>query len=337
MIDEVTAAIEASVADLKDSGADTSPAEDTAVDTPTETAAAEPADTKTDEPNEEAELSALEKELVSKTPTLQKGRINVSRHQAVLTRARKQHEAALAEVQKKYDALKTYESPEVAARIKAFEIFERDPDRALQILQTIPDYKTRLDKLVEDAVSSRAPKETPKAPEEPKMVLRDDGTLGYDAEGIKALLAKERAELQKEYDARLAKYEETLKPFQDAKENHEQLMASVERQRPVLENARTNWKGFSEHESAIRAELSKPGNERIGLFEAYLNVVAYPQMKDPATMEAELTPKILKKISENSSATKSLRAGLPEAHVQAEAAADDTEAIIRDSIRGLKR
>src|SRR5262245_61475201 len=166
MSDEITGIIESAAADLSASEApapDPAPSEASGSAVPEGGAASDrgaaPAESApaapppaappvmTPEQTEEAELGALEQELLAKDGRL-RGRMGVARHQAILSRVRKQHEQILAQAADQLERAKQYETPEFTERMRAFQIAESNPDAFLQILQAIPQDKAGIDALI---------------------------------------------------------------------------------------------------------------------------------------------------------------------------------------------
>lgn len=328
------AVVEAAVADLKESnpgiGEETA---DTSSETPETTGEAAETPKADADPNEESELAELQKELVTKNPNI-RGKIDVARHQAVLTRTRNRYEQQIAEARKEAERFKQYEAADFQSRLKAFEISEQDPDRFLEILGSVPEYKSRLEARIAEAIkAAQAPalKE-----EEPKPdVLNPDGTLGFTPETAQKLIdfrvRQALAEQQKKYDERFEALDNDLKPVREQQKAIQDLNESIGRQSTRLENAREYWPGFKENEAKVTALMLQPGNERMSLEAAYGHVV-YP-------MRDQMRADVVKEMSEKSRATKpTLRPGLPEATADPDTPeANDTESIVRRELAKLKQ
>lgn len=333
------AVVEAAVAELHDADAGAETTVDNSAETPeTGAAAGHEPDTKAEtEPNDEAEIAAVEKEWLAKNPGA-KGRIQTSRHQAILTRTRNRYEAQLAELNKRAEGFKRYEDPEFQNRLKAFEISETDHNRFVEILLGVPQYKQLFDSRVAEAVKA-ATAAPPKVEEPPKPdVLREDGTLGYSAEAAEKLAQfyakKEREAAEKQYEERFSKLDKDLQPVREREEAIAKLNDSIDRSRSRLERSRERLPGFKENESKILEYMMQPGNERVDLDEAYANVL----FKTRDQVRAEEHANIAKQLSEKSKATRTVRPGMPEATAEPDdsSEANDTESIIRRSIAGLR-
>lgn len=368
--DGVFTAIENAVAELHDSGAGDEPA-DTGADTGAETTEVEAAETpgstevvaetkpdtepatpaadeKPADPSEEDDLKKLEQELLAATPTLGKGRIKVSRHQALLTRTQRQAEAAqakaLAELQEKFEPLRKYEMPEWAERLEAIQVAETQPERFFnEVLLKTPEYQRLVDAYVDAKLAERGTKqpETPAATigEMPKPdVINPDGSLGYSAEGARNLVQWELAKAQQtfkgELDTRLEGLRKEITPLAEARKTEQQLQAAVARMKPILDDARTNWPGFKDHEPAIAAEMRKPGNERMTIHDAYRKVVIPTFATDRAKMEAEITKKVLADLNKPKPKTAASPGSVPAAKGHDPNVARETEDVIRAAIAG---
>jgi hypothetical protein len=314
-MEDLTSVVEQAVSEATDAGvfgdsdagdtmpdATTDPAPDATTETPDATAdsteatpaATEPAATENVAPetkpetkpttptakSEADELAEIKTELLGKTPGLAKGRIPVIEHQAVLTRARRKHEAEVAALNTKIEGYKPYDSQDVKEQIAAIRLAENNPDVFFnKVLMNDPRYKALVDARVAEAAKTVAPAATTPAaeaakPEMPKPdVLNADGTLGYSAEALQKALEFSLAKERDAQAAEMKKLREELAPVTQRAEMETRLTAAMDRQGQVLSNARKNWRGFTDHEPAIRAELAKPGNESIDLFQAYSNVV----------------------------------------------------------------
>lgn len=293
-------------------------------------------------PDEAAELSALEQELVAKDPRLAHARkMPALRHTAIVHRLRRQYEGAMAEAAKKIEAAKQYEAPEFRDRLTAFQIAERNPDQFLQILQAIPAYKTRLDALVEAALATRAPAAPPppvppvEEAEPAPDTLLEGGGMGYSTERANQLWEYRLRQARKEYDAKLAKLEEGIKPIQQERQTRERIEQAYTRTGQQLADARTNWPLFKEYEPKIREELAKPGNERMQLDQAYRVVVVAAERADRTRIETETRAKIQQELNGHAQAPRSLRPTLPPAQAARSEGSDEIDAIIRDAARSL--
>lgn len=331
MSDEISQIISDSIASIED----TSTPEPTESATPEPNAGADaaveaaPAAEAASVPDEEAELGTLEKELVEKDPRLNNGQIATRRHQAVLTRQRRQAEAEKAELLAKYEKVKQFENYD-PNRLRALEIAETDHDRFVEILQGIPQYKAIFDGWRQPAAPAAAPA-APVAEEPRPDVLLSDGSLAYSAEGqqkvIEYRLAKEREAYRKE----LEELRGTVKPILEERQSRVNLDKAMVRMKPVLENARATWDGFADNEGEIKAAWQ--ANPRMTLEGAY-QAVMIPKFKaDKTKLEADIRAQVIKDMNEKSKGSSAIRPVLPEAIPGAGNTDDEITAIIRQSFR----
>lgn len=343
---DITPVIESAMAaaGIDEASTNDTPAAETVTLEPAAGDPAAPPAEKTAEQTEEDELKALETELTTAKPELSRGRISVSRHQAVLTRARRQAERQLEEAKA---ASAAYEAPDFKERLAAIQLAETNADAFVnQVLMNNPNYRAVFDAMFETRLKTHRPaqEDTKPAPvevvEKPKPdYLYADGTVGYTAEGQEKLLAWQAAELRKEHAAELKALRDELRPITEQHANAQQLNKSMQAKEVEVRNARSRWAGFKEYEKDILAELSKPGNERMGLEEAYDNVVpakiAAKTAQDSVTQEqlkATLRAELIKEMNEKSA----VRTGVTPGNLPAPTNSDaprDTEDVIRESMR----
>lgn len=241
------------------------------------------------ETSEEDELKAIEAELTTKTPALNKGKLSVSRHQAVLTRERKKHEAALKEIQDRYAQ---YEDPQVKQRLAAFQLAETDHEVFFNRLIQHPKFQPLVERLTKAQQADLAKSEAAKPVTAAELVepkpdyLNADGTLGYTAEGAKALAEYKTALVRSELQAEIARLTGQVAPILRERQAVEQLGQMREAVAPVLASAR-RWQGFTEHEADINAYMSRP--EFNGLSAAQALEKAYDAVVPPRLKLAEET------------------------------------------------
>ena len=291
-------------------------------ETPAATAEAAP-------PDDEAELGSLEKELVEKDQRLSRSSIPSSRHQAVLTRNRRQHEAALAEISAKYEKVKQFENYD-QNRLRALEIAEQDPDRFLEILQGIPEYKTRFD-------GWRQPTSQPAAPAAPALeapkpdVLLSDGTLAYSAEGQEKVIEYRLAKQAEAFEQKIAALQGTVKPVLEQHQSRIELEKAFVRTKPIIDNARATWEGFSDNEGEIQQVWR--ANPRLTLEGAY-QAVMIPKLKaDKTKLAAEIKADLIKEMNAASKGSSMVRGVLPEVAPTAGNTDGEIDAIIRNAVR----
>lgn len=296
--------------------------------------------------DDESALAAIEAELVTKTPGLKKGRIPVSRHQAVLTRERRQAEEKIKALEAFKAKADDYGSESVQTALKVMKLAENHPEVFVkQVLLNDPRYRSVLEGLAKPApVAAPAAKAEEPIGEQPKPdVLLPDGTIGYSAQQMQKLLdwrltsEKQSSKAEREaLEKRLADLDAKFKPIQEQREAQEKVGSALSQMKALLDDARTNWPGFKDHEADIRAELSKPGNGRMGLDAAYRAVVLPRLMADKTKMEADIRASILAELNKAKPTDRRTTAGAAEATVNDDdTPADSTESIVKKALREL--
>ncbi len=295
------------------------------------------------EEDEDAAIKALEAELVSKTPTLQRGRISVSRHQAVLTRNRnkwdeekKSYDAKLKDVEAKYN------DPAVQRKLQMISLAETDSGKFFSALKQLPGYQELLKKEF-DEFAKTMPKAEAKAEAQAKVatevpapdVLLADGRVTYSPEQMQEVAKYITGSLTEKFSAELEKVRGEVKPVVEERRHTAELSAATERMTKKIAHAEANWEGFKEHAPAIGAYIRQPENiaRGVSLEEAYIAVV--PGALAKAKAEAAATAKV--------EATKTLQQRVPKESIRpgstavAKAAKEDSttdmEAIIRASMK----
>jgi hypothetical protein len=349
--DAITEAVATLPADEADSseptGTDTPDAPDTGAETPdtgaeTPDTGAETPEGEKPDPSEDDELAGIEQELVSKTPGLRGGRIAVSRHQAVLTRARRKHEAELQELQQQ---LKPLQSQETQAQLAMLRIAERDMDSYVnKVLIKDERFGRVLNGLVERELQKRgavpkgqAEAATPEKMPEPDR-LNSDGTPGYSAEQTQKVVEWRLRQAQQETAKEIAALREALNPLQEERAYNQRLSQANQRVTSLLEDARQNWTGFTDHESAIREELAKPGNETMRLHEAYVRVVPKRLVTNEEQLRTKIRADLLKEMQGKKGTRVAAPGSLPAVTADSDGEPRDTADVIREAVAsaGLK-
>jgi hypothetical protein len=295
----------------------------------------------TKEPSEEDELKAIEAELAGKEPKLKKGAIPTSRHQAVLTRERRKHEAEITKIK---DQLKPFESKDVKEKIAAADLAEHNPTVFLRkVLLNDPRYKAEIDALVQERLGETT-KETKPATtavdeERPKPdIVLSDGSIVYSREQNEKLVQWHVDQLKKDHADELTKLRKEIDPLLATHKNATALGSSMTKMQKVLDAARTTWPQFKENEAAMRAEMQKPGNERMSLEDAYRTVVIPTLLTDREKIRAEERAAVMKDL-EGQRAKGTARPGASAPAVAGDANDPDRDPItdvIAAAARGLR-
>jgi hypothetical protein len=320
--------------------------EDVTVESPAPPAApAEPQVVAPGTETEEQSLRAIEQELIAKNPNLKKGRIPTARHQAILTRDRRRAEAQIAELTPLKELAQQFQSEDTQVRLKVANLMEKDPEALVhKVLMHDPRYRAIFESFAKPAAApaaAPAPQSAPPAPTEKPAadVLLPDGSVGYSAQRASELIewriAQERTAAEQREAAlakRIEQFEQQFEPIVREREDTAQFNAAVTRQRGVLEDARTNWPGFKDHEAAVRAEMFKPGNERMTLDQAYRKVVVPTLAVQRDQLRATLRAEILAEI--NKARPVVTRQGTPDVSAP-NPASMTTDQIVRAATRSL--
>jgi hypothetical protein len=328
--DIISGAATAAGLDMSDSGggeSDWSGGETAAPEETTEAVAAPEApvaETPAEEQPNPAEAELSEQELAQP-------HIPVNRHKAVLTRARREAEKQVAEINAKYEALKHFESPDVQERLNALEVAEKDPRRFAQALASDPTFAPIFQELFAQAQPQAQPVPQQVAGEAPGPdITLPDGSQTYSVEGLQKLLdynLKQRMETVNK------DFEERLKPFaQIAEERRQAQMLEQAKQQmlPVLEEARKTLPQFKENEAEMRTWLEQPANSRKTLHEAWFAVV-FPKINKS---QEDMRKQVLGEMNKKSAA---VNPG-PQAVAQKPASGSrTTEDIIREKYEQLSK
>lgn len=342
MSDPITAAIEGAIAASAPAESESAVADTEVVaeETPSDTPAEEPAAEAVAEDGQPAAEPAKDADLASAEPAKPKGKrgpIPYDRHEAVLTKQRRESEAKLAEAQARIEALAKYESEDHQAQIKFLHLLETEPARAVEILRQVdPQRFGKLTWAEQQAAAKEIGKQiVAEVAEKPQPdTILPDGSPGYSAEAAERLVQWQIGQAKQDYESKLKALEDRISPITTEHEARVAFGQAVERQRPILENARKNWKGFSDNEPEIRKALAD--NPTWDLNEAYRSVVIPKLTADTDRIRAEERKKLLDELNAKGKAGGSLVPGtLPAASAKTSNEPRDLEDVIRESIRSL--
>lgn len=266
-------------------------------------------ETKTDaEVAEEAEIAKIQAELKAKNPKLA-GRIDVDRHQAVLTRQRNQAKAEFdAAVEKHQAELKDIEwakDPEARAAVEALSLADSDPEKFIGLLLNDPRYQglitLKQKQELQAAVEGHSGGE---GRPEPDQTTPDGSMKYYSHEGLQTLMAWERKEAAREAKDAIDK---EYGPLKQEFQQRNQWNSAVVNAKKTLEGARRDWAGFAEHEAAIGKALA--ADAKLELHDAYRQVV-FKALSDKAnTSEAEMRKRIMAEMNKKPAAATSDKPG----------------------------
>ena len=297
------------------------------------------------EEDEDAAIKALESELVGKNPGMARGRIGVSRHQAVLTRnrnkwdeERKGLEAKLSEFTKKY------EDASFKRKLELISLVESDTGKFFGAMKATPAYADLIKKEAEalaktmvPAASAPAAAADPSVPtEEPQPdVLLADGRVTYSTEQALALTKWTAAQIQGKFSTELDKVRGEVKPIIDREKYQKDFDASKARLTTLVESAKKDWPGFERHMAAIGEFVQRPENVAKGmsLYEAYIHIVPKELEKESAAKVTAAEKNAVEKLQQRVP-KESIRPGsTPVVKASKDDSATDMEAIIRASMK----
>lgn len=262
------------------------------------------------------------------------GPIPFEKHKTILENTRKTaRDEGRAEAQQEIQTLRSQVETYALER-QAYGLADTNPELFAKVM--LEDEKVGA--AIRKALGSQAPagQETPAAAgtkrERPKADrLLDDGAAGYSQETLDALLAFERdeltAQLTEKFNALVQEKFGAIEPLVSEHQAGKAFEAARVRMSSVVEDARTNWPGFKDHESEVKAFLMKPENARMSLEEGYRRVVVPKIQTDRDTMRAE----ILKELEGREAAVTSVTGPKTKA-VADKKGPRSTEQIIRESI-----
>lgn len=223
------------------------------------------------------------------------------------------------------------------------EIMATDPARFLEILvEAHPHYKA--------LIGGNGHVATPVVSKDMPQPNHDlgEGKRTYDVEGLQKLREWDREQTIKAVEEKLGK---RFKPFEDREADERARRENAPRVEAIMSEARTNWKGFKDHEADIlkllqedRQEAERTrGRTKHTLESAYRQIVLprleakwEEEKKALTATEATLREKILKEINDTPNST-SVVTGVAAKKVTDPTKPRDMEDVIRDSIKHLKR
>lgn len=352
--DPITSAIESAVATLPKDDAPTAVADPPPpADAPPPVESADPAPVKTPEQTEEEELTALEADVVKKTPGIQNGKMSTSRHQAVLTRQRnlweKQQAAAIDEAKKAYAQ---YEAAEFKERVKVAELAEGDFDTFFSYVSEHPKHKAAVERVIAERVKAHVPppppapraddpfKDVPAEEPQPDMV-NPDGSLGYSAKAQRDYVKWQAAQMTSDLRRQMEEDRKKLAPLMTERETREAQSTALKTMGERITEARRSWPDFAGLEAQIAEYIHAPGNEKATLEGAYRAVYAQAMQAklaaataDRDKMAIEIEASIIKRMNDGvKPTTPRVPPGAPPITPKADPDADPTETTIRNAMR----
>jgi hypothetical protein len=233
-------------------------------------------------------------------------------------KAKAAFESQMAELNERVQRLSGFESPEFNTFLEAMN---NDPERFLGVLSQVDP---RYGQLIQ--ARQQAQPQAQETSIEPDVIL-PDGSLGYSPQAMQRIVD---ARVQ----AQLANVEEKIaqrfSPIEQDWKMSQMRREAVGRVSEQIREAET-WPGFNDYKAEITQAIAS-GQVKT-LQQAYMKIVAPKLKADAAEMRKQIFAEINGRVRAASGAT--APAGGP-----ASSASDkpqDTEAVIREAIRGLKR
>lgn len=243
-------------------------------------------------------------------PTKTPRRIRWREHEKLVKAAEDKLRGDITTRDERLKALAWAESDDAKSKLKALDIADTNPELFFNVLMQDSRYAALLDARLKTLVPSdtatakAAPSDRPKP-----NVLNADGSLGYNEEGLAALLAYERAQAVTEAEKRLSdKFDPILNPILEERKAGEDYRAAKQRQAVVLQGARQKWAGFKENEAAIAEWLRSqwftvvngqrvrnPANTHLSLIDGYQAVVIPRFQADRTKIREELLKELTAK------------------------------------------
>jgi hypothetical protein len=223
------------------------------------------------------------------------GTLPVERHKAILEKTRTDFESRLAKIAwaEKYNL----PAETIEERLRAAELAESDPIAFLERFEAAVTGDPRLGPLLRSRRQPAQPKKEEKPVEEemPRANVEvDDGTRLYSEDQAQKLVSWLERRITRQIEDRYA-------PIEAEHKRGQAWQSALERNKVRLEDARTSWPGFKEHEVDIATYLQKDG--RATLDSAYRAVVVPALKADRAQMEAELRKGLIAELNDKAKVT----------------------------------
>lgn len=273
----------------------------------------------------EPDKFAKEFGLTAQSVTGRENRIPYSRVKAIVDKAQKKATEPLTAKLTEFET-KVTDYERRLEQVGQFEqIMVNDPQRFLQMLSTLPAYKPVFEALLNPGAGSQQGQQSQEDPgngmPQPNQKL-PDGTMVYDMDGLKALMAWQAQQVEQRVSQRYQPIEEAWR----SQEHINQIIPVVQRQ---VEEART-WPMFKENEEAIVVALQRDQN--LSLERAYQQVV-FPKL---AGNRDQIRQEVLKEIKSapggsTSAPTRSSRPG-----AQTSNSPRSTFDVVAEAVKGLR-
>jgi hypothetical protein len=281
---------------------------------------------------EAEELKKIEDAIKVANPTI-KGSMDVARHQAVLTRTRNKYDAQVKELNDKLEQLKWAEDGETQAALEALSLADKDQKKFVELLMK----DERFAKIIQfKEAQAEARREAAADRPRPNAKTPDGSFEYYDDAGLEQLLDWHGQKVLTQAEQKLLeKVESRFGPIEQEFKARNVWNQTLEKQRTVLETARSSWPGFKEHEGKIKEALFKDKN--LGLEDAYRQVVITAYQEQTKVNREKLRAELLEELHGKKAAAQSDKPGGGVERQAAEAGDDPIGDAIRRSIKNLER
>lgn len=257
------------------------------------------------------------------------------------TRVKRITEKAVSDAKKEWESTTTPRIHEFETKQKDYEqrlervaqfenVMVGDPDKFLNMLATLPAYKSFFDHVRASYAAPQPPTNGAAAPvvddgmPSPDQEL-SDGTHVYSMDGLKQLLKWQADQVEQRVTK---KYEERYSPIEKEWQATQRVQSVIPHVRAQIENART-WHLFNENEGEIVEALK--ADQKLSLEGAYQKVVFPKLVIDRNKMREEILKEVKQAPRSTSATTSSTRGAAP-----APTGPRSLESVIEESIKSLK-
>lgn len=309
MPDEITAAIQDSIADHPDASPDPAVPE-----TPVEASDSGAAPEQTAPDGTPADAAAPAKPLAMPEGEERPKRrypIPLERHEAALAKARADGEATATQVRQQYEQ----QVQQLQRRAELLDVADRDPERFFRaLIAADPRYAQLIEREIAAKATNGNGQAQADAMPQPDAQFAD-GSIGYSPEGLEKYMAWRERQIEH-------RIMERYKPIEDKFLGEQQVQAAMSRVQVQVQEA-MQWDGFEQNQAEIGEALK--ADRRLTLEGAYRKVV-FPKMKaDKDKIRADL-------IAELNAKPKKVTGTAPTGGAVPAASSDDLTSIIKAAI-----
>lgn len=321
---DARSAIEATFAEMTagSTNEDSQPSE-TPIDTqPTEQSTQETASPATQDAAPTTEQAAVPQTTDAAITQEDKGPIPFERHKAVLENTRKEYGTKL-------EALKWAEGlngDDVRSKLEMVELLDTNPAEFFRRFQAAAREYPELIREIETVFKPQEQEQPKEDVMPPPDKLLDSGDLVYSDKQLLKLLDWKERQIDK-------KYEQRFGPVAEAHQASTAFQRELERQRPILEDARKNWEGFAENEKEIAKLIAS--DARVTIDSAYRRIVIPKLKAEQEKIKADVRKQLIDEMNQRGgSSTVRPGSGTPAA-TQPDFSKMDTAEVLRETFREL--